>query len=104
MRDEKLGIDELGPGGALGDAADHVELALERVLVGGQLVASADEELPDDGREELRGRRRTCARRPGTSRQPSTRWPSAATVCSSSSLELARGAAASRGRKHTATP
>ncbi len=42
--------DQVGPGGELGDAADHVELALEGVLVGGELRRGSDDELPDDGR------------------------------------------------------
>ena len=42
--------DQVGPGGELGDAADDVELALEGVLVAGELVGSGDDELLDDRR------------------------------------------------------
>ena len=67
------------------------------------LVGGADEELPHHGREELRltpGLRR----RTGTSRQPSTSWPSAATVSSSScssSARRGRAAAGSRRRRRS---
>jgi hypothetical protein len=38
---------EVGAGGELGDAADHVELALERVLVARQLRRGGDDDLAD---------------------------------------------------------
>ena len=44
---------ELRAGGDLGHAADHVELALERVLVGRQLVGRGHDELLDVGRVEV---------------------------------------------------
>ena len=45
---------EVGPRGDLGDAADHVQLALERVAVVRELVRGGDDELPDD-RGDLAG-------------------------------------------------
>ena len=44
---------EVGAGRVLGDAPDHVQLPLERVLV--ELVRRSDEELADAGCEEPRG-------------------------------------------------
>jgi hypothetical protein len=49
----KDGITSSGPGGDLGHAADHVELALERVLVGRELVGRGHDELLDVGRVEV---------------------------------------------------
>ena len=54
---------ELGAGRVLGDATDHVQLALEGVLV--EAVRGADEELADARREELRRLARQRADRPG---------------------------------------
>ena len=47
--------DEVRPGGELGDAADHVELALEGVLVGRELGRGGDDELLDVRREPVGG-------------------------------------------------
>ena len=49
------GDDEVRAGGQLGDAADHVELALERVLVRGEVVRRRHHELLDVGREPVGG-------------------------------------------------
>ena len=94
---------EVRPGRQLGHAADHVELALERVLVARQLGRRGDDELLDVGREPVGGDAdvvlldRDVA--PGDDalalgldrlgEQP---------------LELVRGAPRSCGRKQTATP
>ena len=48
--------DEVGAGGELGDAPDHVQLALERVGIVRELGRRADEELAHDRREETRMR------------------------------------------------
>ena len=47
-----------GPACALGRPPDHVELALERLLVVGKRPARAHEELSDPGRVQLRRRSR----------------------------------------------
>ncbi len=49
------GDHEVRAGRQLGHAADHVELALERVLVAGELVGRGDHELLDVGREPVGG-------------------------------------------------
>ena len=46
---------EVRAGGQLGHAADHVELALERVLVARELGRRGDDELLDVGREPVGG-------------------------------------------------
>ena len=46
---------EVRPGRQLGDAADHVELALEGVLVAGQLGRGGDDEVLDVRREPVGG-------------------------------------------------
>ena len=94
--------DQVGPGGELGDAADHVELALERVLVAGELVGSGDDELLARSARPRSPCRRRAWRSTGTSRQQTTRWPSASTVRTSELLAARRArAASSRGRKQT---
>jgi hypothetical protein len=45
--------DELGAGGDLRHAADHVQLALEGVLIGGQLVGRGDDEVLDVRRVQV---------------------------------------------------
>ena len=45
---------EVRPGGELGDATDHVQLALERVLVGGELRRRGDDDLPHERRDRAR--------------------------------------------------
>ena len=47
--------DELRPGGQLGHAADHVELALEGVLVAAEVALGRHHELLDVGRVEVGG-------------------------------------------------
>ena len=53
MRDEKLGTTRLWPGGQLGAAADHVQLALERVAF--EVRRGGDEQLTDQRRDPRGG-------------------------------------------------
>jgi hypothetical protein len=51
----QAGDDEVRARGLLGDPADHVELALERLRVAGQVLRGGDDELLDVGREVVGG-------------------------------------------------
>ena len=68
-----------GPASSSKRAADHVELALERVLVVREAGAGGDDELPDERARRRRGATDVLGST-GTSRQHTTRWPSSSTV------------------------
>jgi hypothetical protein len=101
--DEKLGIDEVRPGRQLGDAPDHVELALERVQVAVEAVGGARRRAADTRGEQARVRAGGALVDRDVA-PASTTWPSAATVSLEQLLELVRARSSSCGRKHTATP
>src|SRR5471032_1326404 len=95
-----LELERLDP--MAGGLADHVQLPLERIGHN-NVFAPANEDLPDQRLAGLHGRRMGMDASTGTSRQPSTIWPSAFTV-RSSSCSHARRDAFSFGRKIMPTP
>ena len=95
--------DELRAGGDLGHAADHVQLALERVLVGRELVGRGHDELLDVRRVEV-GRDADVVL---VDRDVAPGDDALALVARRSARAAARARRArssSRGRKHTQTP
>jgi hypothetical protein len=88
--------------GRAGGLADDVELALQRVGHD-DVGAAADEDLADHRLLGAHGGRHRHVAVTGTSRQPSSTWPSALTA-RSSSCSQARREACSLGRKIMPTP